>query len=99
MSNLPEIKNLQDFEGVFKLPRKFDLFFEIELFVSIVFLVQFPTLYSCMSHIHWTMKYIQKIEYVRDLVPSCRKVLVRKIGARKIIIFIKITVSGIKKTI
>ena len=83
MSNLPEINNLQDFEGVSKLPRKFDLFFEIELFVSIVFLVQFPTLYSCMSHIHWTMKYIQKIEYVRDLVQSFQKVLVRKIIARK----------------
>ena len=35
-SNLPEIKYLQDFEGVSKLPRKLDLLFEIKLFVSIV---------------------------------------------------------------
>ena len=35
-SNLPEIKKLQEFEGVSNLPRKMDIFFEIEIFVSIV---------------------------------------------------------------
>ena len=53
MSNLPEINNLQDFEGVSKLPRKFDLFFEIELFVSIVFFGAVP--YFVLVHVPYSL--------------------------------------------
>ena len=42
-SNLAKLKHLQDFEGLYKLPRKkMDLFFEIEIFVSIVVFVTVP---------------------------------------------------------
>ena len=51
-------------------------------------------------YICWKMKYIQKVfEYVRDLVLLCWKALIPKKVAWKLVVFIKITVSGIKKTI